>query len=72
LSRVVLPTGTKGSPTSYYKRIASSTYSDVLCRLDGEEAMREAGGHEFESSQPRTRIFRVKNRVTCDLWRACV
>jgi hypothetical protein len=29
--------------------------------------MREAGGHEFESPHPRTCIFRVKNRVTCDL-----
>jgi hypothetical protein len=29
--------------------------------------MHEAGGHEFESPQPRTRIFHVKNRVTCDL-----
>jgi hypothetical protein len=34
--------------------------------------MREDGGHEFESPQPRTRIFRVKNRVTCDLFDACV
>jgi hypothetical protein len=41
----------------------SSTQSDVLCRWDGEEATREAGGHEFESPQPRTRIFRVKNHV---------
>jgi hypothetical protein len=32
LSQVVLPTVTKGSPTSYYKRIASSTQLDVLCR----------------------------------------
>jgi hypothetical protein len=59
----VLPTGTKGSPTTYYKRIAPSTQSDVLCRWEGEEAMREAGGHEFESPQPHTRTFHVKNRV---------
>jgi hypothetical protein len=25
--------------------------------------MHEAGGHEFESLHPRTRIFRVKNPV---------
>jgi hypothetical protein len=54
LSRGVLSTGTRGS------FVTSSTQSDVLCRWDGEEAMREAGGHEFESLQPRTRIFRVK------------
>jgi hypothetical protein len=49
---------------NYYKRIASSTQSDVMCRCDGDEATREAGGHKFESSC--TRIFHVKNRVTCD------
>jgi hypothetical protein len=71
LSRLVLlPTGTKGSPTSYYKRITSSTLLDVLCRWDGEEATREAGGHEFESP-PCTRIYfawKITWLVTC----ACV
>jgi hypothetical protein len=38
-----------------------------MCRWDGEEATREVRGHEFESSHPRKRIFRVKNHVTCDL-----
>jgi hypothetical protein len=65
---VVLPIGTKGSSTSYYKRIASSTQSDVMCRWDGEEATREARGHEFDSPHRS----RVKNRVTCDLRRARV
>jgi hypothetical protein len=32
--------------------------------------MRKAGGHEFEPLHPRTRIFRVKNHMTCDL-RVC-
>jgi hypothetical protein len=50
---------------SYYKRIASSTELDVLCRWDGEDATREAGGHEFES--PHTHLFCVKNHVTCNL-----
>jgi hypothetical protein len=56
---VVLPTGTKGSPTSYCKRIASSTQSDMLYRCDGEEATREARGHEFES--PHAYISREKS-----------
>jgi hypothetical protein len=37
---------------------------------NGEEATCEAGGHEFEST--RTRIFHVKNRVTCYVTCACV
>jgi hypothetical protein len=49
---------------TYYNRIASSTQSDVLCRWDGVEATREVGSDELESPQPRTCIFRVKNRVT--------
>jgi hypothetical protein len=31
-----------------------------LVRASRGEATREAGGHEFESPHPRTRIFRVK------------
>ena len=35
-------------------------------RWDGKEATSEAGGHGFESSRSRTRIYAWKIGVTCD------
>ena len=50
---MVLLTGTKWSFMGYFKRQASPTKSQVMCRWDGKEVSCVAGGYGFEPHAPR-------------------
>ena len=46
----LLPTGTKGGSTVFFKkRKASQVVSHVVCRWGGKKAIHKAIGHKFES-----------------------